>query len=880
MIGLNEHIRKIMPECKEESTSCNNASKNKRDIQNYIPLISCLPAATVTIDAESKIIAWNKAMEELTGITSARIVGKSTCEYASLFYGNQRPVLADFILNPNAKIEKKYNVVRNENGTLSEYIISPCFNGTKMFLQVKASPLYDSDSCGTVIGAVEIIKYTTKQEPSKKALCENEERFRSIFETANDFMFTKDINFRYIDVNPAMERLFGVPAEKIIGLTDEDIFGKEAAEHIKTVDLRVIQGEIIEEEHAKLVNSVETIFHVVKVPIRDKSGTVVGLSGISRDITKRKHTEEALRESEIKYRHLVENIRDVIYSVNTDGIITYISPTIKSLIGYSPLQIIGHHFSNFTYKDDCKLLDKYFKKSISGKPPKAGSEFRFLTASGDVKWVSFSARPVFEKNILSGFQGTLFDITDRKLKEKALQERKELYSTLTHNVNDGVALISEKKLLFVNRSFVSMFDYADSNRLIGSEVIDLIRDDYKNEFKKMFSLLEKGKSFKNVFRGPCIAETGRELWVDMHNNLIQWDDKPAVLITTRDITKERQRVIAVRKKVQSLRNENIKLKSTMRDRYRLGSIIGKSPAMQEVYEFIYSAAASDAHVIIYGESGTGKELVARAIHDMSKRCKTGIIPVNCGAIPENLLESEFFGHKKGAFTGANINKHGYLDIADGGTLFLDEVGEISPSIQVKLLRAIEGNGYNPLGSNELRNSDIRIIAATKRNPLNLVEKGLMREDFFYRIHILPITLPPLRERKEDIPLLVEHFLKLYGNYDMSSVMTGSILDQLIEHDWPGNVRELENTIQRYLTLNNLHFMPHILNRNEKNTQPDSNKVTTIHSYSNTSETVEEKSLILRTLQDNQWNRSRTASLLGISRNTLYRKMKQYNLNYS
>ena len=878
MISLNEHIREITPGCNEESTSYKDALKDTREIQNFIPLITCLPAATVIIDAQSKIIAWNRAMEEITGITSVRMVGKSTQKYAALFYSNQRPVLADLIFNPNAEIKKKYSIVRKKDGTLSEHTVGSRFNGIKMFLQVKASPLYDSH--GTIIGAVEIVQDITKRKLAEEALCESEERFRSIFETAEDCFFIKDSKLRYVDVNSSMERLFGIPAQKIIGWTDKDLFGEETAEHIMTVDLRVINGEIIKEEHTKPVNGVETTFHVVKVPLRNDAGKIVGLCGIARDITKRKRMEEALRESETTYRHLVENIRDVIYSVNTDGIITYISPAIESFVGYSPSQVIGHHYSDFIHKDDCRCLDKYFKTLVSRELPKVSLEYRLLTTSGDTKWGYFSARPVYDENILSGFQGTLFDITDRKLKEKALQEREQLYRRLTHNVSDGVALVSEKKLLFVNRSFVSMFNYPDSNGLIGVNVIDLIRDDYKNEFEKILSFLEDGKRLKNVFRGPCVRRNGREIWVELHNNLIQWDSKPAILVTIRDITKERERAIAVREKVRSLRNENIKLKSTMKDRYRLGSIIGKSMAMQDVYEFIYSAAASDAHVIIYGESGTGKELVARAIHDMSKRGKTGIIPVNCGAIPENLLESEFFGHKKGAFTGANINKHGYLDIADGGSLFLDEVGEISQSVQVKLLRAIEGNGYTPLGSNELRKSDVRIIAATKRNLMNLVENGLMREDFFYRIHILPITLPPLRDRKEDIPLLVEHFLKLYGNNDTSSVITGSVMDQLVEYDWPGNVRELENTLQRYLTLNNLHFMPHIFDRLEENTQQFRNKVTSIHSYSDTSETAQEKGMILRTLQEYQWNRSRTASVLGMSRNTLYRKMKQYNLNYS
>ena len=878
MMNLNEHIREIMPECKEEKTSYNDALEDKCEILSYIPFITCLPTATVIINTKNKIIAWNGAMEELTGIASVHILGQSTREYAALFHGNPRPVLADLIFNPDPEIEKTYNVVRTKDGSLSENSICSRFKGIKMFLQVKASPLYDS--FGTLIGAVENVRDITERKLAEEALCESEERFRSIFETARDCMFIKDINLRYVDVNPSTERLFGIPTQKIIGQTDENLFGGEAAEHIMTVDLRVIRGEVIEEEHAKPINGVVTTFHVVKVPLRNESAKIVGLCGIARDITNRKRIEQALRESEEKYRHLVESIRDVLYSLDRNGIVTYISPTIESLSEHTPDQVIGCHFSDFIYGEDSKRIMSYYEKAISKRPWPTHQECRFVTTTGELKWVRYSSRPIYEGKKVAGFQGTLFDITDRKLKEKALQEREQLYRTLTHNISDGVALVSEKKFQFVNRSFVSMFEYHDSNGLIGGKVIDLIRDDYKNEFEKLLNLLEEGASFKNVFRGPCVTKSGQEVWVELHNNLIQWDSRPAVLMTIRDITKERQQAIAVREKVQNLRNENIKLKSTMRDRYRLGSIIGKSAAMQDVYEFIYRAAASDAHVIIYGESGTGKELVARAIHDMSKRSKTAIIPVNCGAIPENLLESEFFGHKKGAFTGANINKHGYLDIADGGSLFLDEVGEISPSIQVKLLRAIEGNGYTPLGSSELRKSDVRIIAATKRNLIILVGKGLMREDFFYRIHILPITLPPLRDRKEDIPLLVEHFIKLYGIKDVASVMTGSVMEQLITYDWPGNVRELENTLQRYLTLNNLHFMPHMSKRLEDDTQQYANKGTLIHSYSDRSNTAQEKGTILRALQNNQWNRSRAASALGMSRNTLYRKMKHYNLNYS
>ncbi len=189
----------------------------------------------------------------------------------------------------------------------------------------------------------------------------------------------------------------------------------------------------------------------------------------------------------------------------------------------------------------------------------------------------------------------------------------------------------------------------------------------------------------------------------------------------------------------------------------LANIIGGSRAMQRVYELIIQAAAP-ASVIIYGESGTGKELVARAIHDMSDRRAHNFVTVNCGAIPENLFESEFFGYRKGAFTGAQTNKKGFLDIADGGTLFLDEVGELTLNMQIKLLRVLEGGNFIPLGSNHSKTSDLRIVAATNRNLPEMVATGAMRDDFFYRIYVIPVHLPALMERKEDLPLLIKHLI--------------------------------------------------------------------------------------------------------------------------
>jgi transcriptional regulator with PAS, ATPase and Fis domain len=208
-------------------------------------------------------------------------------------------------------------------------------------------------------------------------------------------------------------------------------------------------------------------------------------------------------------------------------------------------------------------------------------------------------------------------------------------------------------------------------------------------------------------------------------------------------------------------------------------------------------------VVIYGESGTGKELIARTIHNMSEHHNKSFVPVNCEAIPETLFESEFFGHRKAAFAGAYGAKHGFFALCHEGVLFLDKVNELSLSMQVKLIGAIEGSGYTPVGDNKFRNADVRIIAATTRNLADMVKKGLMREDFFYRIYIIPITVPPLRDRKEDIPLLVDHFLNFHHRGNNPSKIPEKIIETLYDHDWPGNVRELQNVLKRYIAIKRL-----------------------------------------------------------------------------
>jgi two-component system response regulator PilR (NtrC family) len=260
----------------------------------------------------------------------------------------------------------------------------------------------------------------------------------------------------------------------------------------------------------------------------------------------------------------------------------------------------------------------------------------------------------------------------------------------------------------------------------------------------------------------------------------------------------------VREKVENrqLRQENVLLKRTLGLSHQFSNIIGRSESMLEVFKMIETVARTNSTILLTGESGTGKGLVAQAVHFHSLRREKPMVSLNCGAMPENLLESEMFGHMRGAFTGADANKKGLLEVAEKGTIFLDEIGEMSPVLQVKLLRVLQERRFRRVGGLEELQADIRVIAATNQDLTKAVAEGRFREDLYYRINVIPIALPPLRERREDVPLLADHFLAKYAEQMEKPItsITRSALDLLMQHDWPGNIRELENVIERAVAL--------------------------------------------------------------------------------
>ncbi len=339
-----------------------------------------------------------------------------------------------------------------------------------------------------------------------------------------------------------------------------------------------------------------------------------------------------------------------------------------------------------------------------------------------------------------------------------------------------------------------------------------------------------------------------------------------------------QRVRIVNEERDLLRRENIKLRRELSAKNRIEEIIGNSSRMQEVFDMVHRVAESTATVLLRGESGTGKTLVAKALHAHSGRCDGPFIVVNCAALPETLLESELFGHEKGAFTGAIARKKGRFELAQGGTLFLDEISEISPAVQVKLLNVVQERTFQRVGGTETLQTDIRLVAATNRDLEAGVKDGTFREDLYYRLNVFPVYMPPLRERRTDILLLAEHFLDRYNQENNKTVerISTSAIDMLIQYHWPGNVRELQNCMERAVlicdenTIKAIHLPPTLQSSDSIGSDKALSLATSVENF--------ERELIIDALKKHKGNQTKAAKHLDTSLRIINYKIHSYNIN--
>jgi len=448
------------------------------------------------------------------------------------------------------------------------------------------------------------------------------------------------------------------------------------------------------------------------------------------------------------------------------------------------------------------------------------------------------------------------------MKSNYLKNINKYTDVILDSISDGVFTVDDQWKITSFNHAAEKITGIDRQEAVGKNCSEVFKANICETECALKYTMKHGKSIinKKIF---IIDTFGIKKTISISTALLK--DKEGKIIggveTFRDLTAEEQ------------------LRKELKSNYTFADIISKNHKMHQLFRILPEIAMSNSTILIEGESGTGKELFARAIHNLSKRSKRKFIAINCAALPDTLLESELFGYKAGAFTDAKKDKPGRFAQAEGGTLFLDEIGDISPALQVRLLRVLQEKVYEPLGSVNPCKADVRIIAATNKNLVDLVKKNVFRQDLFYRINVIRLNLPPLRERHEDIPLIVEHCINNFNFIMDKNIIdvSADVMNILMNYDFPGNIRELENAMEHAFVLcgSDIIQVEHLPEYMIQNISQNTIETDNTGSFKNL-----QRHFLIETLRKNNWNRLATARFLGIHKSTLFRKLKSLKIDVS
>ena len=512
--------------------------------------------------------------------------------------------------------------------------------------------------------------------------------------------------------------------------------------------------------------------------------------------------QELLR-SEQRFRSLVSVVKDyAIFMVDAEGRVTTWNEGAERIKGYKAEEIIGKHFSQFYAEEDRRQgkPEKLLKTAVSqGRSEDEGWRVR---KDGSQFWASVVITSIRDpKGSLLGFTKVTFDLTQRKKTEEALRRGEEHSRTLFEFSPDAMVVSNQEgKIVEVNGQVERSFGYPRAE-LVGQPVEMLVPERFRKlhpSHRKSYTEKAKARPMGTGLELYALRKDGSEFPVDIMLGPIESPQGRLILTVVRDLSQKKEAEEALRRSEEEKRYLEEELITT----HGFEEIVGDSPGLRRVLKQVEQVAPTEATALILGETGTGKELVARAIHQRSPRKDHAFVKLNCSAIPAGLLESELFGHEKGAFTGAIAQKVGRLELAHEGTLFLDEIGDLPLELQPKILRALQEREFERLGSVRTIPVNVRLIAATNRNLTKMVEDGQFRSDLYYRLKVFPIEVPPLRERREDIALLVNYFVNMHArrmNRHIESIPP-DVMKALVSSRWPGNIRELENFIERAVIL--------------------------------------------------------------------------------
>ncbi len=731
---------------------------------------------------------------------------------------------------------------------------------------------------------------STSKKQIKRALAVSEEKYRSAFEYTGTGMMILDEDMTIFLVNQQVCGMTGYTHEEVEG---KRLWPELVAEHDRERMMyyhreRRKNPAVIPTEYEFQYKHKSGSLHDALVTISMIPGTKQSLVSMI-DITDRKATEKDLIESRRRFKETAELLPTIICEINTDMRFVYVNKIGLAMFGYSQEEFEkGIDLAQLIHKDDLERARSNIAHILQGETL-IPQEYRLVHKNGTVRDYLVTSSRITKDGEVVGIRSSILDISERKQMERQLRESEERLRSIYSASPIGIALFNEEGgILDFNRSFQKMFGLPDDvayDSIAFSLFKDVIKlkDGKEKVIKKGGMTFESESDFKFA-RG----NEGYEV-VPMSRRCLNWcitklggdsGSAPQFLAQVQDTTERKRAEEKKLSQVQRRADEAHRIVEGLRKEVyrnaRFHNMVSRSPAMQEIFNVLPEIAQTVTTVLITGESGTGKELVASSIHALSPRKDRPFVAINCGALPDNLLESELFGYKAGAFTDAKKDKPGKFALAEGGTIFLDEIGDISAAMQVKLLRVIQEKVFEPLGATQPVKADVRIIAATNRHLPDMVKNGAFREDLYYRIKVLNLALPPLRERKSDIPLLCDHFISLFNVRFKKNItdLSHEALDILLAHDYPGNIRELENILEHaFIFCKEEIIEPAHLPREIVSAQKSAGKQNGMFEGVTRFEELE-KVFIEHILSETGGSRIKAAQRLGIHKATLFRKMKR------
>ncbi len=760
---------------------------------------------------------------------------------------------------------------------------------------------------------------------------ELQREYERVVEGLAEIILVVDRQYRYVLANRAYLQYRGLSREEVVGRSLPELMGEEIFETtIKGKMNECFEGKVVQfEKKFKFANLGERDLHVSYFPVEGSSG-IDRVACVMQDITEHKQAEEAWRKSDARERVRSRELEIVLETVPVavyiarDASCKYIT---TNRTGYEQLRLPrGTNISKSAMPQaqlgfrilrdgvEVPTKDLPMQRAAVTAQPEYDVPLSLVFPDGNIRHALFNAVPMLgEDGRPRGVVGTSIDVTERKRTEDALQHSEENYRMFISQSSEGIFredmdapvsidlpedqlvrhILYDSYMAECNDAMARMYGLTSGQEFVGKRLTEMLppEDPHNIELtrdyiRSGFRILDRESHEADIHGNPKVFLNSMIGIVENGRLVRTWGIQ-------RDVT-EKVKLEEFRRKAEEALRQNLSTLQALSEELRLakeklseeklylehaidtelgfGEIIGRSSTLKEVMTKVAKVAPSDASVLLLGETGTGKELVARAIHRMSKRKDNSFIKLNCAAIPSGLLESELFGHEKGAFTGAVAKKLGRLELADKGTLFLDEIGEIPLELQPKLLRVLQDQEFERLGSTQTLKVDFRLVAATNRDLLHSVSQHEFRSDLYYRLNVFPIRTPPLRDRREDIPLLIEHFVRKYAARMNKSIISipAKTMETLVQWSWPGNIRELENFVERSVILTPGLVLQVPLG--ELHAEPDQNKSETLRD--------KERERILRALREcngQLGGPNGAAARLGLKRTTLQSKLSQFGI---